>query len=159
MITNQQNMTQNTNSHYQAAAAYGNIQSGTMSGYEVAAELYKGMIKFVGQAKKCYETGKLDDMCDYIQKVNKILIALQSHLDFEQGGQAAVFLNDFYTSIFAKLFKVLRADDPIAEFDEVQQMLLPVKDIWVAHAENAKKSEPETHINMPDTAMQYKDTE
>lgn len=152
-------MTQNPNQHYQAAAAYGNVQSGTMSGFEIVAELYKGMIKFVGQAKSSYENGKLDDMCHYIQKVNKILIALQSHLDFEQGGQASVFLNDFYTSIFTKLFKVLRADDPIAEFNEVQEMLLPVKDIWVAHAANAKKGEPETHIEMPETAMKYKDSE
>lgn len=152
MMTNTYNPSQ-TNAHYHAASAYGNTQAGTMSGFAVVAELYKGMIKFVGQAKNAYEVGRLDDMCMYIQKTNKILIALQSHLDFEQGGQASVFLNDFYTGVFAKLFKVLHAENPAAEFDEVHKMLRPVKDIWVAHAENAKKAAPDEHINLPASAM------
>ena len=151
MITNPQNPTQ-MNSYYHAAAAYGNRQSGTMSGFEVVAELYKGMIKFVGLAKSAYEVGRLDEMCNYIQKTNKILIALQSNLDFEQGGEAAVFLNDFYTGVFSKLVLVLRKDNPAAEFDEVHKMLRPVKDIWVAHAENAKKGAPDTHIALPESA-------
>lgn len=152
MMTNPQNPTQ-TNAYYHAASAYSNTQAGTMSGFEVVAELYKGMIKFVGQAKKSYQGGQLDDMCHYIQKTNKILMALQSHLDFEQGGEAAVFLNDFYTGMFSKLFKVLRADDPAAEFDEVHKMLLPVKDIWVAHAANSRKDDPEDHIALPSSAQ------
>ena len=85
-----------------------------------------------------------------LKKINKILIALQSHLDFEQGGEASVFLNDFYNGIFAKLFKVLRADDPEAEFDEVYEILKPVAKIWENHAENAKKGTPDTHVAMPD---------
>ena len=141
------------NAYHHAASAYGNTQKGTMSGFEVVAELYKGMIKFVGQAKQSYEKGRLDDMCLYIQKTNKILMALQSHLDFEQGGQAAVFLNDFYTGVFAKLFKVLKADNPAQEFDEVHNMLRPVKDIWIAHADNAKKGKPEDHIELPESAQ------
>ncbi len=153
MITNPLNRPQQPNAYHTAATAYGNTQAGTMSGFEVVAELYKGMIKFVGQAKTAYEAGKLDDMCMYIQKTNKILMALQSHLDFEQGGEAAVFLNDFYTGIFAKLFKVLRAEDPLGEFDEVHAMLLPVKDIWVEHAANAKKGEPQAAIDLPASAV------
>ena len=99
MISGQQgnyNQMTDTNPYSQAAAAYGNVQAGTMSGFAVTAELYSGMIKFVGQAKSSYEAGRLDDMCLYIQKTNKILMALQSNLNFEEGGQASVFLNSYY---------------------------------------------------------------
>ena len=152
MMTNPQNPTQ-TNAYHYATSAYSNAQSGTMTGFEVVAELYKGMIKFVGQAKNSYEKGRLDDMCLYIQKTNKILMALQSHLDFDQGGKAAVFLNDFYTGIFSRLFKVLNTENPAAEFDEVHNMLRPVKDIWVSHATNAKKDSPDDHIELPQSAQ------
>ncbi len=152
MINNQQSslMTNNHTPHHNAASAYGQVQQANISGFEVVSELYKGMIRFVGQAKESYKIGRLDDMCMYIEKTNKILIALQSHLDFEQGGEASVFLNDFYNGIFGKLFKVLRADNPEAEFDEVYEILKPVAKIWENHAENAKKGTPDTHVAMPE---------
>jgi len=107
------------------------------------------MIRFVGLAKIAYTKGRLDDMCMYIQKVNKILIALQSNLNFEEGEQASVFLNDFYTEIFKRLFKVLRSDNPEAEFDAVHELLKPLSQLWHSHAENAKKAVPDTHVDMP----------
>lgn len=142
--------------HYHATSAYSNVQSGSMSGFEVVAELYKGMIRFVGQAKSAYEAGNLEDMCFYIQKTNKILIALQSNLNFEEGGEASVFLNDFYTDVFTKLFKILRSENPVAEFDAVHKMLVPVRDIWISHAENAKSGAPKAHIDLPSSAQSTK---
>ena len=150
MINNQQStlMTDN-NPHQQAASAYGGMQKSNMSGFEVTAELYKGMIRFVGLAKNAYEGGRLDDMCMYIEKTNKILMALQSNLNFEECGEASVFLNDFYTGIFAKLTMFLRDHDPVSTFDEVYEILKPVYQIWQSHAQNAKKETPEDHVAMP----------
>lgn len=149
-MTNSQNNPPQNNPYQAAASAYGIRQDGNMSGFEVTSELYKGMIRFVGQAKKSYGEGKLDEMCNYIQKTNKILIALQSNLNFEEGGEAAIFLNDFYTEVFGKLFGVLRTEDPEMTFDEVHNLLKPAAQIWAAHAENAKKAMPETHVSVPE---------
>lgn len=151
MINNQQSATMTDNNPYKnAASAYGQTQQANISGFEITSELYKGMIRFVGLAKTSYQNGRLDDMCTYIEKTNKILIALQSHLNFDEGGQASVFLNDFYNDIFARLFKVLRTENPEATFDEVHELLKPVAKIWENHAENAKKGTPDTHVEMPE---------
>jgi len=151
-MTNQQSysMTRhNNNTHQQAAAAYGMSKSGNMTGFEVTSELYKGMIRFTGQAKNAYEAGRMEDMCEYIQKINRVLVALQSNLNFEEGGEAAVFLNDFYLEVFKKLFSVLKADDPVAEFDSVRDLLAPAAELWESHAQNAKKGTPDTHVAHP----------
>ena len=150
-IMTNKNTPHGNNPYASAAMAYGVRQDGAMSGFAVTAELYKGMIKFVGQAKKSYVEGRLDDMCDYIARTNKILMALQSNLNFEEGGEASVFLNDFYTHVFAKLFKVLRADNPEQEFDDVHELLKPAAKVWEAHAENAKKANPDAFIELPET--------
>lgn len=152
MTINQQNslMTHEKTPYHNAASAYGQAQQANISGFEVVAELYKGMIRFVGKAKESYNVGNLEDMCMHIEKTNKILIALQSHLDFEQGGEASIFLNDFYNSIFGKLFKVLREGDPEAIFDEVHEDLKPLAKLWENHAENTKKGTPDTHVAMPE---------
>lgn len=151
MSDNQTNPPIGSNAYASAASAYGVRQDANMSGFEVTAKLYDGMIKFVGQAKKSYADGQLDHMCTYIQKTNKILIALQSGLNFNEGGEAAVFLNDFYTEIFKRLFGVLRTDNPEKEFDDVHEMLKPAAKIWAAHAENAKKGTPDSHVAIPPT--------
>jgi flagellar biosynthetic protein FliS len=151
MTINQQSTFMTDNNPYKnASSAYGSMQQANISGFEVVSELYKGMIRFVGLAKSSYESGRLDDMCMYIEKTNKILMALQSHLDFEQGGEASVFLNDFYNGIFMKLFKVLRTSDPAASFDEIYEILKPVSKIWESHAENVKKASPDVHVPMPE---------
>lgn len=148
-MTNPQNPSQN-NPYANAAMAYGTAQKGEMSGFEVTAELYKGMIRFVGQAKNSYKSGRLDDMVVTIQKVNKILVALQSNLNFEDGAkEASVFLNDLYMEVFKRLTFVLRVDDTEKEFDDIRGLLEPVAKMWVAHAENAKKATPDTHIDVP----------
>ena len=139
----------NKQSYTNAAMAYGSRQEANMSGFEVTAKLYEGMIRFVGQAKQAYEKGRLDDMCTYIGKTNKILMALQSNLNFDEGGQASVYLNDLYMEIFKRLFRILRTENPAAEFDSVHDLLKPVAQMWNAHVENAKKAKPETHISVP----------
>lgn len=149
IMTNKKTPNSN-NPHASAASAYGIRQEANLSGFEVTAKLYEGMIRFVGQAKAAYKNNQLEDMVMYVQKTNKILAALQGHLNFEEGGEASVYLNDLYMEIFKRLTFVLRADDTEAEFDYVHELLSPVAKIWNDHAENAKKSVPDAHINAPE---------
>ena len=124
-----------------AATAYRSAYVNNMSGFEVVVELYKGILKNVERAKHAYESGKLDEMCNHIQKTNKILVVLQSHLDFEQGGDAAVFLNEFYNGLFASLAQILRKPDPGKEFDYILNQIKPVYEIWCKHAENTLRKD------------------
>lgn len=119
-----------------ASSAYRSAYESNMSGMEIVAELYKGIIKNLEQAKRHYQDGVLDEMCTVNEKTNKILIALQSHLNMDEGGEAAQFLNTFYNGIFAKLTRVLSNDDPVAAYDEIIESVKPVYKIWCEHAAN-----------------------
>ncbi len=125
--------------HQNASSAYRTAYETNMSGMEIVAELYKGIIKNVEHAKESYKIGRLDDMCTQIEKTNKILVALQAHLNFDNGGEAADTLNNFYNNTFASLAQVLRKPNPEDEFDKVLRSIQPVYEIWCKHAVNEKE--------------------
>jgi flagellar protein FliS len=149
-MTNSGNNTPHNNPYAAASSAYGTAQEHDLSGFEIAAKLYDGMLRFIGQAKKAYEEDRIEDMVEYNIKATKILSALLSTLDFEKGGKAAVYLNDLYIEVFKRLTFILRADDVVAEFDYIRDLLSPVAKMWADHAENAKKANPDTHITAPE---------
>ena len=122
--------------HHDATNAYRTAYETNMSGMEIVAELYKGMIKNLEEAKRHYQAEKLDEMCNVNEKTNKILIGLQSHLNMEEGGEAAQFLNTFYNGIFAKLTRILSNDDVPIAYDELIESIKPVYKIWCEHAAN-----------------------
>lgn len=117
-----------------AATAYQNSHVKNMSGFEIVVELYKGMIKNIEHAKESYTSGQLDVMSNHIQKTNRILVALQSHLDFEQGGEASLFLNQFYNGVFVSLTKILSNPNPEESFDQILEHVRHVYSIWHTHA-------------------------
>ncbi|MCD8566411.1 MAG: flagellar protein FliS [Alphaproteobacteria bacterium] len=122
-----------------AATAYRTTYVSNISGFEIVAELYQGMLGNIEQAKNAYQCGKLDQFCRLNEKTYRILIALQSHLDFDQGGDAAVFLNNFYNSIFVSLAKIHKNQDPPQEFDRIIQFIRPVYQQWYALASSQKE--------------------
>lgn len=124
----------NANLHAKAATAYQTAYVSNVSGMDIVVELYKGMIGNIKQAKAAYQAGKLDEMCRLNDKTIKILVALQSHLDFEEGADAAEYLNKFYNSIFASLTKILRKPSPERSFDQIIAAIEPVYQRWCEFA-------------------------
>ena len=78
-------MTQSFNalSAYQAA-------SNMTTSLGAVVMLYDGMIKEVGKAKSAIEEGRIEDRFNATQKACQILLGLQSHLDFERGGDISL---------------------------------------------------------------------
>src|SRR3546814_6296011 len=68
--------------------------------------LYDGMIKEVGKAKAAIQEGRIEDRFNATQKACKVLLGLQSHLDFEKGGDISLMLDQFYHTIFRDLQQV-----------------------------------------------------
>ena len=135
-------MTNNTDPYKQAAHAYQDTNTTAMNNFEIVVELYKGMIKNIRMAKAARQEGKLEEMCNSIEKTNQILIGLQTHIDRENGGEAAEFLDKFYTGVFGTLAKIHKAEDPDTEFDTLLGHIQPVYEIWCRHASDASKGEP-----------------
>ena len=101
--------------------------------------LYDGMIKEVGKAKTAIEEGRIEDRFNATQKACKILLGLQSHLDFEKGGDISLMLDQFYHTIFRDLQQV-NMNNSAEACDQVIAALSEVRTSWAQLAENERRS-------------------
>lgn len=122
---------------YNALSAYQAASKMTTSLGAVVL-LYDGMIKEVGKAKSAIEEGRIEDRFNATQKACKILLGLQSHLDFEQGGDVSLMLDQFYHTIFRDLQQV-NMSNSAAACDEIIAALSEVRASWAQLAENERR--------------------
>ncbi len=59
--------------------------------------LYEGILKFCAQAQRYIEMGDIEKKILYINKVTDIFTELLNVLDYERGGEVAVYLTGLYT--------------------------------------------------------------
>lgn len=125
------------------------IQSyNALSAYQAAAKmttslgavvmLYDGMIKEVGKAKTAIEESRIEDRFHATQKACQILLSLQSHLDFEKGGDISLMLDQFYHTIFRDLQQV-NMSNSAAACDEIIRALGEVRESWAELARNEQR--------------------
>jgi flagellar biosynthetic protein FliS len=73
-------------------------------------------------------------MTNSLTRVFDIIEGLQMNLDFEKGGEDAVFLNRFYNVVFSALSQATAKPDPAAEYDAIIAYIQQVHDRWYAMA-------------------------
>ncbi|MEO3429430.1 flagellar export chaperone FliS [Pelagibius sp. CAU 1746] len=125
---------------YNALSAYQAASNMTTS-LGAVVMLYDGMIKEVGKAKAAIQEGRIEDRFNATQKACKILLGLQSHLDFERGGDISLMLDQFYHTIFRDLQKVNMSNSASA-CDEIINALGEVRASWAELAKNGQGSAP-----------------
>ncbi|MFC3846938.1 flagellar export chaperone FliS [Helicobacter baculiformis] len=59
--------------------------------------LYEGILKFCAQAQRHIEAGDIEKKILYLNKVTDIFTELLNVLDYERGGEVAVYLTGLYT--------------------------------------------------------------
>lgn len=91
--------------------------------------LYDGVIQAVRQAKLAIEAGRIEDRFNATQKASKIVLGLQSALDFERGGDVAPMLDEFYTRVFARLQQI-NFSNSTHTCDDLVAALTDVRDSW-----------------------------
>lgn len=123
---------------YNALSAYQAASKHTTSLGAVVL-LYDGMIKEVGKAKAAIVEHRIEDRFNATQKACKILLGLQSHLDFEKGGDISIMLDQFYHTIFRDLQQV-NMKNSTKLCDEVIAALNEVRTSWAQLAENERRS-------------------
>jgi flagellar protein FliS len=123
---------------YNALSAYKAASKMTTS-LGAVVMLYDGMIKEVGNAKTAIEEGRIEDRFNATQKACKILLGLQSHLDFENGGDISLMLDQFYHTIFRDLQQVNMSNSAPA-CDEIIAALSEVRASWAELAKNEQKA-------------------
>jgi len=133
---------------YNALSAYQAASKMTTSLGAVVL-LYDGMIKEVGKAKAAIQEGRIEDRFNATQKACKILLGLQSHLDFDKGGDISLMLDQFYHTIFRDLQKINMKNSTEA-CDEIMTALGEVRSSWAQLAENEQRTgSPEGTARQP----------
>ena len=117
-------MTNQTNK-YQAYA----IATQTVARTKQIVLLYEGIIRFLQQAKEAIAEGRIEDRYHLLIKASEVIGGLQACLDFENGGNIAKVLYNFYASIDGRIFSIHRtnsADTCDMLIAELKQM----RDVW-----------------------------
>lgn len=130
------------NPYAKASKAYQKNNDDTLTPLQIVVELYKGMMRYVREAKTCWQQGRLDVMTDNIVKAFNIIEALQANLDLAGGGEDAKFLNRFYNVIFSSLSMATTKVEPEKEFDDILAYIQQVHDRWYAMAYPGREQNP-----------------
>ena len=64
-----------------------------------------------------------------VNKVQRIVIGLQSSLDFERGGEVARNLDELYRYVIRRLVPVHAYND-LAALDEITELMREIRDAW-----------------------------
>jgi len=91
--------------------------------------LYDGAIRFLQQAKSAMEQGDISERYNKLVRVGEIVMGLQSCLDFEQGGNTAKVLYDFYASVDMRIMALHRTNDARA-CEAIIHDLKEMRDVW-----------------------------
>lgn len=128
------------NMHQYKAYAAANMTVGKI---RQVVMLYDGAIRFVQQSVEAIRREDYETRYNLLTKTSEIITGLQNSLDFENGGDIAKLLYDFYASIDARIFSVHRSNH-IPTLESVMKELRMMRDAWHEidrqQAEEAAKS-------------------
>lgn len=115
-----------------ALGAYQQTRDENLSQMEIVLELYKGMIRFLREAKAAHAKNDLETMMYWIDRFLKVIEALHVNLNEEEGGEDSQFLTEFYTVLTGRIGLVLDRPDPQREFQQLIDYIQPVYERWYA---------------------------
>ena len=119
-------------------AKYANNKVSTATPAELTLMLYEGAIKFCNMAMKDMETGEQGNAIANIQKARKIIVELQSTLDFKY--PVAKDFDVIYTYIFNRMVEATTKQNQEA-LEDVLTQLRELRDMWRQIMKQAKQSE------------------
>ncbi|MDG1286030.1 MAG: flagellar export chaperone FliS [Rickettsiales bacterium] len=109
------------NAYYMAAQ--------TVSKTRQVVMLYDGAIRFMQQARLAVEETRIEDRFNLLNKASEVLLGLQGSLDFDNGGNVAPLLYDYYSSLDARILYVQRSND-LKILDSVIAELKQMRGAW-----------------------------
>jgi len=110
--------------------AYQKSVDNALSKIEIVLTLYRAMLRNIEGAKAAYIARDFEKMTQLNDKTIAILVALQSHIDHDKGGDAAKNLNTFYTSVYIRITSAMRRADVPAEYDYIHKNVKDVYTHW-----------------------------
>lgn len=111
--------------HYQAYTA---AQQTTASTRQIVM-LYDGVLRNLQSAREAMQKNSVEERFNGLVKASEIIFGLQGCLDYEQGGDVAKVLDNFYTLMDLRVFALHRDPDPAA-CDQVMLDIRRMRDVW-----------------------------
>ena len=130
--------------HNRASAAYRDAEAHPPARQIVL--LHDSAIRALREARAAIRERRIEVRFHRVIKAHAIVAALQSCLDFEQGGEIAPMLDRLYGHILGRLMLINLQDDP-AICDELEGLLQRMRAGW---AELADRAAPAPPPPMPD---------
>jgi len=109
-------------------SAYG-IARETVGKVRQIVMLYDGMIKFTMQARQAIEENRIAERFNNLERACKILLGLQSCLDFKQDERIAHVLFNFYVTMHLRIM-ALNQSRSAKDCDKIIQDLQRMRDTW-----------------------------
>ncbi len=91
--------------------------------------LYEGILRFCAQAKRYMEAEDIEKKIYYINKTTDIFTELLNILDYEKGGEVAVYLTGLYTHQIKLLTQANVANDT-TKIDTVINVAKGLLEAW-----------------------------
>jgi len=108
----------------------------TANPVQLVVLLYEGAISAIASAKGEMERRNIAQKAQFINKAIDIIEGLRNALEFSQGGDIAVSLNDLYLYMVQRLSTANLKNDP-AILDEVTALLRELLGAWEVLAKGA----------------------
>ena len=116
-----------------AANAYRNVEISSAVPYadsiQLIQMLFDGLIASLSDAEGHFERKDIKGKNESIGKANKIIIGLQSALDFEKGQELAQNLSELYDYCIRRLLKANIRND-VEGIVEVKGLMKEISDAW-----------------------------
>lgn len=98
--------------------------------HKLISLLMAGTLERVAQAKKSIENGNDEEKYILVQKIIAIINGLRGSLDFEQGGDIAINLDQLYAYMLDQIFNAETATEEQAVLEELDTLMSEVKSGW-----------------------------
>ena len=116
-----------------AANAYRNVEVSSAVPYADSVQLiqmlFDGLIASLSDAEGHFERNDIKGKNESVGKANKIIIGLQSALDFEKGKELAQNLSELYDYCIRRLLKANIRND-VEGIVEVKGLMKEISDAW-----------------------------
>jgi len=118
----------------------------TANPIQLVVLLYEGTISAIASAKGEMERHNVVEKARYINKAIDIIEGLRNALEFNQGGDIAVSLNDLYLYMVQRLSTANLKNDP-TQLDEVTALLRELLSAWETLARGNDGEPPPDSLN------------
>ena len=116
-----------------AAASYGAvmIETGVDSSdrVQLVQMLFDGLLESLNAAEGHIKANAIQEKSNHLSRAGRIVLGLQSSLDYENGGDLARNLAELYTYVTRRLLQINLRND-LAGLSEVKGLMEEVRDAW-----------------------------